>query len=60
MAVPAPPEPSTQATAPVPPPILGLLRPGTASLIAASILMIGNGLLGMLIPLRADAEHFTR
>jgi MFS family permease len=42
------------------PPILGLLRPVTALLIAASILMMGNGLLGMLIPLRADAEHFTR
>jgi MFS family permease len=42
------------------PRVLGLLRPVTALLIAASILMMGNGLLGMLVPLRADAEHFTR
>jgi MFS family permease len=38
----------------------GLLRPVTALLIAASILLMGNGLLGMLLPVRADLEHFTR
>jgi MFS family permease len=38
----------------------GLLKPVTALLIAAAILLMGNGLLGVLIPLRADVEHFTR
>jgi MFS family permease len=45
---------------PPPPPILGLLRPVTALMIAASILNMGNGLLGMLVPLSASAAHFTR
>lgn len=38
----------------------GLLRPITALLMAASILMMGNGLLGVLIPIRAEHEMFTR
>jgi MFS family permease len=38
----------------------GVLKPCTALLIAAAILLMGNGLLGMLLPLRADVEHFTR
>jgi MFS family permease len=38
----------------------GLLRPVTALLIASAILLMGNGLLGVLLPLRADLEHFTR
>jgi MFS family permease len=60
MADPATIEPDEPDPTAPPPPILGLLRPVTALLIAASILMMGNGLLGMLIPLRADAEQFTR
>lgn len=38
----------------------GLLRPVTALLAAAAILLMGNGLLGVLIPLRADFEEFSR
>ena len=38
----------------------GLLRPVTALLVAAAILLMGNGLLGVLIPVRADVEQFTR
>jgi MFS family permease len=38
----------------------GLLRPVTALLIAAAILLMGNGLLGVLVPLRADLESFSR
>lgn len=38
----------------------GLLRPVTALLIAAAILLMGNGLFGVLVPLRADIEKFTR
>ncbi|MGB3718701.1 MAG: MFS transporter [Proteobacteria bacterium] len=38
----------------------GLLRPVTALLIAAAILLMGNGLLNVLIPVRADVEHFSR
>lgn len=38
----------------------GLLRPVTALLIAAAILLMGNGLLGVLLPLRADIESFSR
>ncbi len=38
----------------------GLLRPVTALLIAAAILLMGNGLLGVLIPVRADVEQFSR
>ena len=37
----------------------GLLRPVTALLMAASILLMGNGLLGILLPVRADLEHFS-
>jgi MFS family permease len=37
-----------------------VLRPVTALLVAAAILLMGNGLLGVLVPLRADAESFTR
>ena len=37
----------------------GLLRPITALLIAAAILLMGNGLLGVLIPVRADVEQFS-
>jgi MFS family permease len=38
----------------------GLLRPVTALLLSASILMMGNGLFGVLVPIRADLEHFSR
>lgn len=38
----------------------GLLKPVTALLIAAAILMMGNGLLGVLVPIRADLESFNR
>lgn len=38
----------------------GLLRPVTALLIAAAILLMGNGLFGVLVPLRADIEKFSR
>lgn len=37
-----------------------LVRPVTALLIAASILMMGNGLLSLLLPLRAGVESFSR
>lgn len=37
----------------------GLLRPVTALLMSASILLMGNGLLGILLPVRADLERFT-
>jgi MFS family permease len=39
----------------------GVLKPCIALLIAAAILLMGNGLLGVLLPLRAaDVEQFTR
>ncbi len=38
----------------------GLLRPVTALLIAAAILLMGNGLISVLLPLRADIEAFSR
>jgi MFS family permease len=38
----------------------GLLRPVTALLIAAAILMMGNGLLGVLVPIRASLEQFSQ
>ena len=38
----------------------GLLKPVTALLIAAAILLMGNGLFGVLVPLRADIERFSR
>jgi MFS family permease len=56
----APSTPRATPLARAAPPILGLLRPVTALMLAASILNMGNGLLGMLVPLRANAEHFTR
>lgn len=37
----------------------GLLRPITALLLSAAILLMGHGLLGVLNPIRADGEHFT-
>jgi MFS family permease len=37
----------------------GLLRPVTALLLSASILMMGNGLFGVLIPIRASIEQFS-
>lgn len=37
----------------------GLLRPVTALLLSAAILMMGNGLFGVLVPIRADIEKFT-
>jgi len=37
----------------------GLLRPVTALLVASAILLMGNGLFGVLVPLRADIEKFT-
>lgn len=39
--------------------IPGLLRPVTALLLSAAILLTGNGLLGVLGPIRADIERFT-
>ena len=36
------------------------LRPVIALLMAAAILLMGNGLLGVLLPIRADAESFSR
>lgn len=38
----------------------GILRPVTALLLAAAVLLMGNGLIGVLVPLRADVEEFTR
>lgn len=38
----------------------GLLKPVTALLVAAAILLMGNGLLSVLIPVRADVEQFSR
>ncbi len=35
-----------------------LLRPVTALLIAAGVLLMGNGLFGVLVPIRADMENF--
>ena len=37
----------------------GILRPVTALLLATAILMLGGGLQGVLIPLRAQLEGFT-
>jgi MFS family permease len=37
-----------------------LMRPVTALLLGAAILQMGNGLTVALLPLRADAEHFTQ
>jgi MFS family permease len=37
----------------------GLLRPVTALLLSASILMMGNGLFGVLVPIRANIEQFS-
>lgn len=37
----------------------GILRPVTALLLSASILMMGNGLFGVLVPIRANLEHFS-
>lgn len=38
----------------------GILRPVTALLLGAAILLMGNGLLSVLGPIRADAENFSR
>jgi MFS family permease len=38
----------------------GVLRPVTALLLSAAILLMGNGLLSVLGPIRADAENFSR
>lgn len=38
----------------------GILRPVTALLLGAALLLMGNGLLSVLVPIRADAEGFTR
>ena len=38
----------------------GLLRPVTALLLSTAILLMGNGLNGVLLPIRAVGEHFTR
>ncbi|MGE5511692.1 MAG: MFS transporter [Bacteroidota bacterium] len=38
----------------------GMLRPVTALLLGAAILLMGNGLLSVLGPIRAEAEDFTR
>jgi MFS family permease len=35
------------------------LRPVLALLLSAAVLLMGNGLLGVLVPIRATAEHFT-
>lgn len=37
-----------------------VLRPVTALLMAAAVLLMGNGLIGVLLPIRAVAEHFTQ
>jgi len=37
----------------------GALRPVVALLLAAAILLMGNGLLGVLVPIRADAAGFS-
>ena len=37
----------------------GLLRPVTALLIATAVLLLGNGLLAVLLPLRANLEGFS-
>jgi MFS family permease len=37
-----------------------LLQPVTALLIATGVLLMGNGLLGVLLPLRADIDQFSR
>jgi MFS family permease len=37
----------------------GVLRPVIALLMSASILMMGNGLFGVLVPIRANLEHFS-
>lgn len=38
----------------------GLLRPVIALLAAAAVLLMGNGIMGVLLPIRADLEGFTR
>lgn len=38
----------------------GLLRPVTALLLSTAILLMGNGLNGVLLPIRAVGDHFTR
>jgi MFS family permease len=38
----------------------GLLRPVTALLLSVAILLMGNGLNGVLLPLRATGNEFTR
>jgi len=38
----------------------GLLKPVTALLLSTAILLAGNGLNGVLLPLRAVGEHFSR
>jgi MFS family permease len=38
----------------------GLLRPVTALLLSTAILLMGNGLNGVLLPLRAVGDHFSR
>jgi MFS family permease len=40
--------------------VAGLLKPITALLLSAAILLAGNGLSGVLLPLRAVGDHFTR
>lgn len=38
----------------------GLLRPVTALLLSCAILLMGNGLNGVLLPIRAVGDHFSR
>lgn len=38
----------------------GLLRPVTALLLSSAILLMGNGLNGVLLPIRAVGDHFSR
>jgi MFS family permease len=40
--------------------VAGLLKPITALLLSAAILLAGNGLNGVLLPLRAVGDQFTR
>lgn len=40
-------------------PVSGVLKPVTALLIASAILMLGNGLNGVLLPLRAHIDGFS-
>jgi MFS family permease len=48
-----------QAGAPSRPPLTSILAPVSALLLSVSILLMGNGLQGTLVPIRANLEAFT-